>query len=125
MFGGEVSVKRKVEVSLLGRNFTIKSDKDEAYLHQVATFVNRKFDEIRHQTRTATSHDLALLVALNLADELFQSEDRARSTRAEIRKRSERLLRNLDAALEGAAPLDEGADDHKAETRVVPEAVAR
>lgn len=117
-------MKRKVEVSLLGRNFTIKSDKDEAYLHQVASFVNRRFDEIRHQTRTATSHDLALLVALNLADELFQSEDRARSSRAEIRKRSERLLRNLDAAL-ADTPHDESSDQRKTETRVVPEALAR
>lgn len=117
-------MKRKVEVSLLGRNFTIKSDKEEAYLHQVASFVNRKFDEIRHQTRTATSHDLALLVALNLADELFQSEDRARSTRAELRKRSERLLRSLDAALADAPPaLEEG--EERSETRAVPEVVAR
>lgn len=118
-------MKRKVEVSLVGRNFTIKSDKEEAYLHQVASFVNRKFDEIRHQTRTATSHDLALLVALNLADELFQSEDRARSTRAELRKRSERLLRTLDAALAEMPPALEDGDEAQSEARVISDLVAR
>jgi cell division protein ZapA len=92
-------LKRKVEVSLLGRSFTVKSEKDEAYLHQVASFVNRKFDDLRHQTRTSTSHDLVLLVALNLADELFQSEERGRDSRADLRRRSERLLQSLDAAL--------------------------
>lgn len=122
MLGGEVAVKRKVEVSLLGRNFTIKSDKDEAYLHQVATFVNRKFDEIRHQTRTSTTHDLALLVALNLADELFQSEERAHSSRVDLRRRSERLLQSLDAALSEVG-ADEAEED--APVRTVPEAVAR
>lgn len=119
-------LKRKVEVSLLGRTFTVKSEKDEAYLHQVAAFVNRKFDELRHQTRTASSNDLALLVALNLADELFQSEDRARSTRSELRKRSERLLRSLDSALADAPPaLEDNGEERKVETRVVPEAMAR
>jgi cell division protein ZapA (FtsZ GTPase activity inhibitor) len=92
-------VKRKVEVTLLGQGFTLKSEKDEAYLHQVATYVNRKLDELKHQTRTKEPQQLALLVALNIADELFQSEERSGKARKDLRARSERLLKNLDAAL--------------------------
>ena len=77
-------VKRKVEVSLLGKRFTVRSDKDEAYLHALANFVTRRFDELQHSTRMQSTHDVALLVALNLADELFQQEDRSKKSRAEV-----------------------------------------
>ncbi|MFZ9889287.1 MAG: cell division protein ZapA [Myxococcota bacterium] len=96
--------KRKVEVSLLGRNFSIKSDQDEAHVHQVAALVNRKYEELRHQSRSAPPQDLLVLVALNLADELVQREAQARATRADIRARGQRVLQTLNAA------LSEGAD---------------
>lgn len=105
-------MKRKVEVSLLGQRFTVRSDKDEAYLHQVASFVNRKFEELRRQTRTASSHQLALLVAMNLADELFRAEERHAGVRADLRRRSEHVLESIDTALSEISRQDgEDADE--------------
>lgn len=92
-------MKRKVEVTLLGQRFTVRSDREESYLHQVAHFVNRKFDDLQRQTRTATSHQLALLVAMNLADEMFRSEERHAQVRNDLRNRTERVLASVDAAL--------------------------
>lgn len=91
--------KRKVEVSLAGQTFTVRSDKDEASIHALVNFVSRRFEEIGRQTRLARD-ELALLVALNIAEELFETEDRAARTREELRRRSERLLGHLDAALD-------------------------
>lgn len=91
--------KRKVEVSLLGRNFSIKSDQDEAHVHQVAALVNRKYEELRHQSRAAPPQDLLVLVALNIADELMQREAQARASRADLRARGQRVLQSLNAAL--------------------------
>lgn len=98
--------KRKVEVSLLGRNFTIKSDQDEAHVHQVAALVNRKYEELRHQSRSAPPQDLLVLVALNLADELMQREAQARTHRADLRARGQRVLQTLNAALGDGAGSD-------------------
>lgn len=92
-------MKRKVEVTLLGQRFAVRSDRDEAYLHQVASFVNRKYDELQRQARTATSHQLALLVAMNLADEMFRNEERHADVRQELQSRTERVLASVDAAL--------------------------
>lgn len=92
-------MKRKVEVTLLGQRFTVRSDREESYLHQVAHFVNHKFDELQRQSRTATSHQLALLVAMNLADEMFRSEERHARVRNDLRNRTERVLASVDAAL--------------------------
>lgn len=98
--------KRKVEVSLLGRNFSIKSDQDEAHVHQVAALVNRKYEELRHQSRAAPPQDLLVLVALNLADELMQREAQARASRADLRARGQRVLQTLNAALGDVAEHD-------------------
>lgn len=106
-------MKRKVEVSLLGQRFAVRSDRDEAYLHQVASFVNRKFEDLRRQSRTATSHQLALLVAMNLADELFRNEERHAGVRRELQSRTERVLASVDAALAEMARHPSGhVDDY-------------
>ena len=96
-------MKKKVEVALFGKRFTVRSEKDEAYVHSLSNYVTRKFEELRRQARTISSQDLALLVALNIADELFEAEERAAQTRGEVRERSERLLQQIDAALASAA----------------------
>jgi len=93
-------VKRKVEVSLVGQSFTVRSAKEEAHLQRIAAFVNRKFEDPRRQTRSASTHELALLVALNIADELFEQKASSAEEREEVRRRTERALARIDAALE-------------------------
>jgi cell division protein ZapA (FtsZ GTPase activity inhibitor) len=92
-------MKRKVEVSLLGQKFTVSSDKDAAYIHGIASFVGRRFEELQRSTRTKSTHELALLVALNLADELFQAEAQTLAMQKEVRARTERALSRVEAAL--------------------------
>lgn len=93
-------MKRKVEVSLLGQSFTVRSDKDEAHVHALANFVTRRFETLQHKTRTVGTHELALLVALNLAEELFEAEERAQEIRDVIKGRAERVLASLNGALD-------------------------
>ena len=107
-------MKDKVEVSLLGQNFTVRSDKDETYVHSLASFVTRRYEELQRQTRTVSSHELALLVALNLADELFQAEENAQASRKEIRQRSLQILENIDGTLAQMSG-DEGQADSTTE----------
>ena len=106
-------MKRKIDVTLLGQRFSVRSERDEAYVHALAGFVGRRFEELKRVTRASSSHQLSLLVALNLADELFQAEERASLTREEIRKQTgslvEKLARALAAAEAEAAAL--GEDD--------------
>ena len=92
-------MKRTVKVELLGQSFAIKSEKNEAHLQKVAGYVNRKFEELRRQTRTTSSHDLALLVALNLADELFDERTEAAKEKDQIRQRAKRALSTIDDVL--------------------------
>jgi cell division protein ZapA (FtsZ GTPase activity inhibitor) len=102
-------MKRKVDVTLLGERFSVRSDKDEGHLHALAAQVSRRFEELRRHAKSATTQQLAILLALNLADELSQAEERAAHTREAARAATEGLLHKLTAAL--AAVDAEGDDD--------------
>jgi cell division protein ZapA (FtsZ GTPase activity inhibitor) len=92
-------MKRKVDVTLLGRRFTVKTEKDEAYVHALAAQVSRRLDDVRRQVRGASIEEQALLVAMGLADELAEERERAHTARAEIRARTEAMVKKLSVAL--------------------------
>jgi cell division protein ZapA (FtsZ GTPase activity inhibitor) len=111
-------MKRKVDVTLLGHRFTVRSEKEEAYVHALAGFVSKRVEEVRRQMRNCTPHEAALLTALHLADELFEQAERNSSTRAEVRRRTESLIEKLTTALAEDGDADARAEDAPAEETV-------
>lgn len=90
--------KRSVSLLIAGQRLSIRTDKDEDYLQQLAAHVNGIIDELQTSTRHASTQQLFLLAALNMADELFQAHDLNQDLREEVQRRTERLLRMLDGA---------------------------
>lgn len=81
-------------VEVAGQKLTLRTDAGEEYLHALAAFVNEKIAEVKTSTRTFSTHALAILAALNIADELFQARDQARKETDELKKRvREKALR--------------------------------
>ncbi|MDX8402093.1 MAG: cell division protein ZapA [Mariprofundaceae bacterium] len=60
-----------VEVSLLGRSFTIRTDDPPEQVLEAARLVQERIDELRHAGSAVASDRLMTLVALNLAGELI------------------------------------------------------
>ena len=98
-------MKRKVDVTLLGHRFTVRTEKDEAYVHSLAAHVTRRLDEARRHMRSASREEQILFVALNLADELAEQSERAAAARADVRLRTESMVAKLSRALDGADPV--------------------
>lgn len=90
-------VSRQVELSLGGQMIRLRSDADEVYLKKLASYVDRKITSISKQTRTVSTQRVALLAALDIADEFFRSRERARGFRANVRSRSSKLLTLLES----------------------------
>jgi len=78
--------KQKVTVKVAGREYTLVSADTSEYMSRVADYVNRQLDELSLATRLP-SNQVAVLAALNMADELMKS-------RGEV----SRLRRELEAA---------------------------
>ena len=63
--------RRTIAVRILGHEYRIKSDADEESVQRVARYVDETMVRIRERTKTVDSLDLAVLAALNLANDLL------------------------------------------------------
>mgnify|MGYP001804512025 CR=1 FL=1 len=84
-----------VEVTILGQRMMLKSDDDSKHLERVATYVKRKVDELSAQS-TAPVQKLALLTALNIADDYLRTIDESREFKRLVAAKSKSLLHELE-----------------------------
>lgn len=85
-------MKQSVEVTIAGQRYVLKSDGSGEHLRALAAYVNGKMDEIRAVTKSLSPERLAVLAALNIADELLREREEGRTLRAEVRRRTQHLL---------------------------------
>lgn len=64
------AVTTTVEVEIYGSSYKVRGANDSEHLHQLAGFVDEKMREIATQTKTVDTTKIAILAALNIADEL-------------------------------------------------------
>ena len=92
--------KKKIEVTIYGQNYTILGDATPDYMHKLAKYVDTKMREITKQTATVSSAKVAILTALNLANEIFQLREEQTKLDNDLVKRSKNLIEIIDRGLE-------------------------
>lgn len=65
-------MKKTFEVILLNQKFNLKSESNDKYVQKVADYVNKKLFDIQEKTKSVSSLNVALLAALNIADDFFK-----------------------------------------------------
>ncbi len=90
--------KSSIEVHLLGQNLVLKAhtEAEAHHLDRVASFVKKKVDELARQGPISSSK-LALLVALNVADDYLRNLEDTRVLKQQIAAKSRALLNELDS----------------------------
>ncbi len=66
-------MKNLVRVEILGREYTVKSDEGEERVRKIAEYVNEKIKRISENTRTISTLNVAILAALDIANEYFEA----------------------------------------------------
>jgi cell division protein ZapA len=89
-----------VQVEIFGEVYTVRGSDENGYLQELADLVDRKMREVAEHVKGDTAR-IAILAALNLADELFQIQGRQEGERVEIREKVAALTEELTHALEG------------------------
>ena len=96
---------RRVEIDIFGQAFSLIAD-DEARLQEVAKYVDAQMKELSQSTATIDSFRLAVLAALNIANERFDLADRLASKDNAVQAqfdvlsaKAERIAIELDEAL--------------------------
>ena len=64
--------RNKTSVRIDGQEYILAGDESEEYMHEVAIFVDRKMTEIHSQFENLSTSMVAVLSALNIADELLK-----------------------------------------------------
>jgi len=90
---------RVVTVEIGGQRYPIRSTLEQGYVAELAAYVDAKMRSASDTAPAADGMGLAILVALNLADELFRARDRQSSTSGDLTERALRLERLLDDVL--------------------------
>ena len=87
-------------VEIFGEVYHVRGSDENGYLQSLADLVDRKMREVAKQAKGDTAR-IAILAALNLADELFQLQSRQEGERIEIREKVAALSEELTQALVG------------------------
>jgi cell division protein ZapA len=95
---------RVVHVEIHGQQYPIRSGLDPAYVTELAAYVDQKMRVASRETSAGDTLKIAVLAALNIADECFRVQAAERDHRDTVTSRAEALERMLDMAL----GLDEG-----------------
>lgn len=61
-----------IEVDIYGSTYRVRGSEDPKDLEELAGYVDRKMREVADHVRTVDSTKIAVLAALNIADELFR-----------------------------------------------------
>ena len=88
-----------VTVEIAGQRYPIRSSLDERYVAELAAYVDQKMRAASITAPTSDLLGLAVLVALNIADEFFRARQQQSSAHGDINERAVRLERLVDDVL--------------------------
>ena len=88
-----------LSVEIAGQRYPIRSTLDPEYVATLATYVDEKMRAASDSTPTGDTLRLAVLAALNIADELFRCRDANRARTGELAERAGELERLVDRVL--------------------------
>ena len=103
---------RVVSVEINGQRYPIRSHLDAAYIADLAAYVEHKMMLAAKESPAGDTLKIAVLAALNIADECFRAREAGNAQSSNLSLRTRELERMLDLALADAEPLARAAGSH-------------
>ncbi|TGL64565.1 cell division protein ZapA [Leptospira sarikeiensis] len=97
-------MSERVKARIQGDDYTIVGDTDPEYIHRLAEIVDRKIRELQLGMPSASKLKLAVLAALNFADELEQSKNQEQGSgpsSPEAEEKTKKLITLIEEGLIG------------------------
>ncbi len=110
---------RTTSVVILGRDYKIRTTESEDFVHEVATYVDGMMNRISSKMTAGTTSQIAVLAALNIAEELFRERRNGHEppslnvedegSAVDVNNRVIALIHRLDEMVEGTGAPSEVA----------------
>jgi cell division protein ZapA len=107
---------RLVTVEINGLRYPIRSHLDAAYVADLAVYVEQKMQLASRESPAGDTLKIAVLAALNIADEFFRARLEGAAQHTGLAQRTLELERMLDLALESAESADASSGSALART---------
>jgi cell division protein ZapA len=85
-----------VTVRIAGEEHVIRANAEPEYTRRCARLVDERIAEIRSRSGLIEGHRAAILAALSLSDELFQTQEELARLRERVAATADDLARKLD-----------------------------
>ena len=96
-----MSEAMSTSVQILDREYKIRGVEDASYIREVAQYVDAKLREVARGANPMPPADrVAILAAMNIADELFQLRRASTEEFSSIERRAQSLIRMLDESFD-------------------------
>jgi len=84
-----------VTVTIFGKEYTLKGGADAEYVQEVAAFVDKRMNEVAKSAAVVSTDRVAILAAVNIADELLREQQKRLENTASLEDRTTHLTRLL------------------------------
>jgi cell division protein ZapA len=89
-----------MKIEIYDQMYNVNGEQDEEYLKELAAYVDGKMRTIAESTHMVDSLKVAVLAALNIADEMFTMRQKQQQIEGPLRKRVEKCVSLVEKALE-------------------------
>jgi len=99
---GEVALADKpkdVQVEIFGQSYGVRAVRGPGYVERLAALVDQEMREVSRAGGTVDSLRVAVLAALNLADQVLQARERSGEDAHGLEDRAARLVEELEAVI--------------------------
>jgi cell division protein ZapA len=93
---------KSISVKIMDSEYTISGNADEEYTKEIAKYVDQKMRQIANKFPYPSSAKVAILAALNIADELFDERKTKSQLVEELTKRAKAMAQTLEQRLSTA-----------------------
>jgi len=88
--------KKSAKVTIFGSDYSIKATEDPAYIERIARYVDGKMRELQGRGTVSSSTKIAILAAMNIADELHRAKEARDSWQRMVDERAAELAGILE-----------------------------
>ena len=101
--GRSMKANQGTPVQIFGQVYRLRSDEDAERVRQIAEMVDQKMNRIADRGASVDNYRIAVLAALELADELHTLRDKHSELQSTVDAKSSSLAALLDSAVEDAS----------------------
>ena len=89
-------MKKRFNIKIMGHDISVVSDKGDDHVAKIVRYVNEKAEEIEKNSKDVTTLGIAMMVTLNITEELFKVTEEQEKLCNQYESIAENLINYID-----------------------------